>query len=169
MPNTRNVSQMEMLSQKFAKAKSAILTKYAGLTVKQQTQLRADIKKVGGEFIVAKNTLIDRTLNKEEIRPSLQDQTAVVFAYEDGVEPLKVIVKFADESKVLEVKQGFVDGRVMSADQLHELSKLPGKTEMLGQLLARLNAPANKLVGVLTASQRNLVYALAAIRDKKQA
>lgn len=167
MPNTRNISQLTQLQEKYAKAKSAFLTQYAGLTVKLQTTLRSDIKKAGGELIVAKNTLIDRTIGKDALKASLKGQTAIVLSYEDEVEPLKVLVKFAADTKVLEVKQGVVGGAVMSENQLKELSKLPGKPELIRELLARLNAPASKLVGVLTASQRNLVYALQAISEKK--
>ncbi len=167
MPNAKNKAQIELLQEKMSRAKSVILTDYANLPVKLQTKLRSEIKKAGGEFVVAKNTLMNRIVKKDEIRQSFNGQTAIVFSYEDEVAPLKVVVKFIDDNKVMQLKEGVISGQVMTVTQLTELSKLPGKQELIAQLLGRLNAPGSKLVGVLTASQRNLVYALQAISEKK--
>ena len=126
-----------------------------------------ELKNAGGEFIVAKNTLVARVVGKEEMNQSFNGQTGTVFSYEDEVSALKALVKFAKENDVVKLKHGLVGTTVYDANALEELSKLPGKTELIGMLLGRLNAPASKLVGVLKASQRDLVYALQAIADKK--
>jgi large subunit ribosomal protein L10 len=162
MPNAKNVAQVKLLEEKVARAKAVYLTNYAGLSVKQQTKLRSELKQNGGEFIVAKNTLLARTLGKEELRPSLSGQTGVLLSYDDEVKALKVLVKFCKDNNLPELKEGIVGGSVMSVDQVQALSKLPGKEELIAMMLNRINAPATKLVGVLNAGVRDLVYALSA-------
>lgn len=169
MPNTKNVAVVKDLEEKFSRAKSVVLTNYAGLTVKQQTKLRTELKKAQGELIVAKNTLVARVLGKDELNQSLQGQTGVLFSYGDEISALKALVQFAKDNNLPEIKQGLLNGVVYSQNQVIELSKLPGKDELIAMLLGRLNAPASKLVGVLTGVTRNLVYGLNAIAEKKKA
>lgn len=157
-----------MLTEKFNRAKSVVLTDYAGLTVTQQTKLRSQLKKANGELIVAKNTLIARVIGKEEMNQSLQGQSAILFSFGDEISALKELVQFAKDNTLPQIKQGLLDDKVLSQDEVIALSKLPGKEELLGMLLGRLNAPASKLVGVLTGVQRNLVYALEAVRKQKE-
>lgn len=167
MPNTKNIAQVKELEEKVARAKSIILTNYAGLTVKQQTKLRAALKSAGGEFIVAKNTLLARVIGKEELNQSFQGQTGVLFSYEDEVKALKELVKFAKDSNLPEIKEGVLEGRVLTQNQVVELSKLPGKEELIAQMLGSLKAPGNNLVSVLKAGIRDLTYVLSSYMKKK--
>ncbi|MEP7166747.1 MAG: 50S ribosomal protein L10 [Candidatus Woesebacteria bacterium] len=167
MPNAKSIASVTLLQEKFSRAKAVILANFAGLNSKQQVKLRQDLKNAGGEFIVAKNTLVARVVGKAEMDQSFTGQTGTVFSYEDEIGALKALVKFAKENDVVQLKQGLVGKNVYDAKALEELSTLPGKTELIQMLLGRLNAPASKLVGVLKASQRDLVYALQAIADKK--
>lgn len=167
MPNAKNIAQVKELEEKVARAKSIILTDYTGLTVKQQTKLRAALKSAGGEFVVAKNTLLARVIGKEELNQSLQGQTGVLFSYEDEVKALKELVKFSKDSNLPQIKEGVLEGRVLSHNQVIDLSKLPGKEELIATMLGSLKAPGNNLVSVLQASVRDLVYALSAYAKKK--
>lgn len=166
MPNAKNIAQTEMIAQKFAKAKSIILTGYAGLSVKQQTKLRAVLRSAGGEFLVAKNTLVARILQKEELSQSLKGQTGILFAYEDEVKPLKELVKFSEVENLPEIRAGLVEGKIFTHDEVIALSKIPGKEELISKMLGSLQAPGNNLVSVLKASMRDLVYVLSAIATK---
>lgn len=167
MPNTKNIEVLKDLEERKSRAKSVFLAEYTSLNSKQQTQLRSELKKAGGELMIAKNTLIARILGKEQLNQSLQGQTAALFSYHDEISALKALVNFIKGNEALKLKQGLVGDTVYDESSLVELSKLPGKEELIGMLLGRLNAPASKLVGVLTASQRNLVYVLQAITDKR--
>lgn len=168
MPNTKNIAQVKELQEKLARAKAVILANYAGLNSKQQVKLRQVLKDAGGEMIVAKNTLVARVVDKSELQQSFSGQTGTVFSYTDEVSTLKALAAFAKENPAVLLKQGVVAGTVYDAKQLDELSKLPGKTELIQMLLSRLNAPASKLVGVLNAGVRDLAFVLAKVAEKKQ-
>lgn len=168
MPNTKNVASLVDLKEKVAKSKSVVLVNYAGLTLGQQTKLRAELKAAGGEFVVAKNTLINLAINKAELKDDLQGQTGVLFSYEDEVGALKKLVEFAKANEKPELKMGLMVDKILTKADVMELSKLPGKEELIGMLLNRLQGPAYGLVNVLNAGMRNLVYALEAVRKQKE-
>ena len=171
MPNQKNQAQLEVLKGKIAKAKSAAIVDYSKISVNELTQLRAELKEVGGEFLVTKNTLLNLGFEKnEELKGSLEGMNAIVFSYDDEVGAIKVAVKFRDatEGEKLVLRSGYLDGKIISADQVESLSKLPGKTELLAKLVYLINAPGQNLAGVLKAGVRDLTYALKAIADKKE-
>jgi len=167
-PSQKNQSQLDMLTQKVAQAKSIVVADYSGTSVKDQVTLRSAIKKAGGEVIVAKNTLIDLAIGKGKLIDSLQGMNAAVFSYADPVAPVKALFEFQKKNEKLTIKQGFMDDRVLSQDEVVSLSKLPSKNELIAKLLMILNSPATSLVNVLQAGPRNLVYALNAVAEKKK-
>lgn len=167
MPNTQNLQKVEMLKAKIAKAKSIAIVDYSGTSANDQVKLRSEVLQAGGEVLVAKNTLIDIAVGKGKLTESLEGMNAIVFSYEDAVAAIKKLFSFQKDVSKLEIKQGFMDDKVLSADEVKSLSKLPGKNELISMLINRLQSPATGLVNVLKAGPRNLVYALQAIVDKK--
>lgn len=166
MPSKKNQSQVEMLTQKVAKTQSIAIVDYSGTTVNDQVKLRAEISEAGGEFLVAKNTLIDIAVGKGKVTESLNGMNAIVLSYNDAVSALKKLFEFHKETEKLVIKQGVLDDKILSPAEVESLSKLPGKSELMSMLLNRLQAPATGLVNVLKAGQRDLVYALKAIAQK---
>lgn len=167
MPSQKNKTRLEILKNKLEKSKAFAIVNYEGTNVDEQVQLRSKLKEAGAEFFVSKNTLIELALENEDLTNVLNGMNALVFSYDDQVSAFKQVVDFHEETEKLEVKKGWMDDRVLSADQIIELSKLPSKDELIGQLMARLQSPASGLVNVLQAGQRDLVYVLKAIGDKK--
>lgn len=167
MPNQHNQSELEALTSSLKNAKSVAVVEYSGTTVNDQVKLRSALRKVGGEFRVAKNTLMKLALNKPELADSFNGMNGLVISLQDEVTAIKELFKFHKDTEKLIIKQGVLDDKVISMEELESLSKLPGKQELIGQLIARLNGPAYGMVNVLKAGQRNLVYALKAIADKK--
>jgi large subunit ribosomal protein L10 len=168
MPNKHNQQQVELLKDKVAKAKSVAIVDYSGTTVNDQVKLRNELKAAGGEIFVTKNTLIDIVLGKDKFTESLEGMNAVVLSYQDEVAAIKALFKFHKDSDKLTIKQGKLDDKVLSIDEVKNLSELPGKNELVAMLLNRLQSPGTGLVNVLKASQRDLVYVLKAIADKGQ-
>src|SRR5690606_11741128 len=105
---------------------------------------------------------------------ALNGPTALVISQDDPVAPTKTLVDFAKDHETLKLKAGMLlktdeasSDQVLSLADLKNLATLPGKPELVGMLLARLNSPLYGLVNVLQGNIKNLVYALNAIKDKK--
>lgn len=167
MPNSKNMQGVKTLQEKFAQAKSAVVVDYSGTSVNDQVELRSALTKAGGEMFVTKNTLIDIAAGKGKLKDSLQGMNAVIFSYQDAVAALKELFKFHEDKEKLTIKQGVMDDKVLSMEELEALSKLPSKQELMATLVMRLKSPLYGLVNVLKAGQRDLVYALRALRDKQ--
>ncbi|MDQ5951419.1 MAG: large subunit ribosomal protein [Patescibacteria group bacterium] len=166
MPSLKNQQQLEMVKEKASKAKSIAIVDYSGTTVNDQVELRREITKAGGEFLVAKNTIINIALGKEALKESLEGMNAIVLSIADEVSALKPLFKFQKDNEKLTIKQGILEDKVLSAAEVKNLSELPGKEELIATLISRLQGPAYGLVNVLKASQRDLVYVLKAVADK---
>ncbi len=169
MPSKKNLDQVEIIKDKLAKTKSVTVVDYSGTSVNDQVKLRNELKEAGGEMFVTKNTLIDLALGKGKLSESLTGMNALIFSYEDAVAALKKLFEFHKDNEKLTIKQGFMDDQVLSPEEVEALSKLPSKTELIAMVMARIQSPAQGLVNVLQASQRNLVYALSAIAKKQEA
>jgi len=170
MPSQYNQQQVELIKEKLGRAKSIAIVDYSGTDAAEQVKLRAMIKEANGEMFVTKNTLINLAVDDEQLQESLTGMNAVVISYEDAVSALKKLFEFKDEEEKLEIKQGILleDGKikVLSRDEVEQLSKLPSKDELIVTLIQRIQGPAYGLVNVLNAGPRNLVYALNAIANK---
>lgn len=166
MPNTQNQAVLAELTEKAARAKSIALIDYSGTTVNDQVELRAKISEAGGELRVAKNTLIKLALNQDALKDSLEGMTALVLSYEDEVGALKPLVTFHKDNEKLQIKQGLLGDKVLSAEDVIKLSELPGKDQLIATLISRLQGPSYGMVNVLKAGQRNLVQVLKAVSEK---
>jgi len=119
--------------------------------------------------LVAKNTLIDIVVGKGKVSDSLTGMNALVLSYQDAVSAMKKLFAFQKDTDKLVIKQGYMpeDDKTLSPDEVKQLSQMPSKNELISMLISRIQSPAYGLVNVLKANQRNLVYALKAIADKK--
>jgi large subunit ribosomal protein L10 len=167
MPNKHNQSQLEMLKEKLSKAKAFAIVNYEGTSAADQVKLRGALKSAGAEFVVARNTLVNLALENKDFSESLSGMNAIIFSYDDEIAGFKQIVNFHEEHDKLEIKQGGMDDKVLTAEEILELSKLPSKDELIATLIARIKGPAFGLVNVLQASQRKLVYVLKAVSQKE--
>ncbi len=162
---------IEELTEKL-KGGSVILVDYQGINVAQSTRLRSRSRESGIEFVVAKNTLAQRAAEAagvEEISEFLVGPTALAFS-EDPVAGAKLMSEFSDEVASFEVKGGLLDGgRVMGAEEVVALSRLPGREQLLAQLLGAIQAPIAGLATVLNAPLRNLAIVLNQVAEQKQA
>jgi large subunit ribosomal protein L10 len=160
---------IEELTEKL-RGSSAVLVDYQGINVAQSTQLRSRSRESGVEFVVAKNTLAQRAARGagvEGLEEFLVGPTAIAFA-EDPVVGAKLMSEFSDEVEAFEIKGGIVDGgRVMGADDVVALSRLPGREQLLAQLLGAIQAPLAGLVTVLNAPARNLAVVLNQVAEQK--
>ena len=170
MNRDEKVAIVEELSSRLATAKLAVVSDYRGLTVPVISQLRRELKQNNADIRVAKNTLLRLAIKGtpfEPMGPYLEGTTAVTFADVDPVAPAKVLVDFVKNNPKLEIKSAVLDGKLLTADDLTALSKLPGKDQLRAQLLAVMLAVPTSFVRVLSAVPQKALYALQAIKDKK--
>jgi len=173
MPNKQNIAAVAELVEKLDKVEAIFIADYAGLTVKEQVDLRDKVRAAGGTITVAKNSLLKiamtskgydvTSLDKELTGPNL-----TLLAENDAVAPLKALVEFskANDKNLPKVKAGILGKDVLSMEKVMQLAALPSKSELIAKLLGTLSNPARNLVSVLSAPMRNFVYALSAISKK---
>ena len=131
MPNEKVLeakkAQVAQVVEAINNAATGVLVDYRGLTVEEDTKLRNDLRAAGVKYFVVKNTLL-RLAAKEtgldELDSILHGPTALAIS-EDAVAPAKVIADFAKENEKFEIKSGFMDGKVLSVDEISKLAKTP--------------------------------------------
>lgn len=158
------------LHEKFKEVRAVILTDFTGLDVAQLSRLRRQLQERGMEYRVVKNTLLRRASQKtalEALAEHFVGPNAIVLSYEDPVLPAKILVDFAKEEPELQIKAGFVEGRVLEPKDVKALATLPPREVLVGQMVGLLKAPLAMLVGVLQAPMRELVGVLEAIKEGK--
>ena len=168
MPKTRQVKEatVTIFEEKLSRAKSVVLTDYTGLTTKDLTQLRDKLIPLNAEYTITKNSLMNLALKNigRDQNPNLEGQTATLFAYDDEISPIKILVKsFKDISKG-KIKTGFLGQDGLDADKIGQLASLPSKDELRAKTVGVLVAPLSGLVGVLQGNLKNLVYAISQIQ-----
>lgn len=157
---------VDQLTQSTKDAKSVTFIDYQGMGNSQLSDLRRQIRKAGGEFVVAKNTLIKRALEaagqkvEGEEAKGLEGPTAIVFAKDDEIAPLQILGKLAKETNLPKLKFGIFNEAIVSQAQLSVLSTLPGKNVLRANLVGALSAPSYALVGSLQSNISKLVLIL---------
>ena len=173
MPNLKNVEQLEQLSQQISASSGTVFLDYKGLSTSQLEKLRADIEQESASLNIAKNSLltiaVKRTLPQQTSLPVdlFRQPTATLFLKGDYAPALKQLVNFIKVNELPVIKGGVVEHRLLDAVQVKTLAALPSREVLVSQLLGQLLAPVSHLVSGLSATNRNLVYALDAVRKSK--
>lgn len=158
MPNSEVLAAKQAtvasLKESMEKASIGVLVDYRGLTVEEDTVLRKQLREAGVDYRVAKNTLIRFAANQigyGELDESLNGPTAMALGYEDVSVAAKILNNFAKDHTSLEIKAGFMEGRVISLDEVKAIANLPSREVLLAKMLGSLNAPISNLVRTLQA------------------
>ena len=178
MPKQKNIDSVNKLKEKVGKAKAIYLMDYRGLTHKQLEDLHKMVKKVQGEFVVVKNSLLRLALgqtqgsaptmnNEPSSTMNLTGPTAILLAYEEEITPLKELYKFIKTNSLPVAKLGFIGANQYSSEDVVRLSKLPGRQELQAQMVGRLSGPMYGLLYALNGNLQKLVYVLTRIQANK--
>lgn len=166
-------AQVAQLVEDFGKAKMIVLTDYQGLSVEDSQELRKLLKEQGSQFRVVKNTLVRQALGQYE---AFKDVDAAVFdgpmglafGFEDEVAPAQVIANFAKTHPEIEFVGALnAAGELLTAAQTTQLSSLPSKQQLLGQVVGTIAAPLSGFVRVLNGNVTGIVQVLSQYRDQK--
>lgn len=161
---------VEKLASKIAGSSAVVFTDYKGLNMTQLNELRNKLYDIGAEYNITKNTLVNRSLaglatsSKNE---TLEGPTATLFSNRDAVEAVKALFAFTRTNQSPKVKFGLFDGNYVDANALEAISKLPGKAELIGQVVGSVGGPLYGLVGTLNGSLVALVMTLKSLEVQK--
>ena len=152
--------EVKKLAEKLKEAKVILLTDYRGINVADVTKLRTDLRNANSEYKVIKNNIIKRALNENGengLDELLEGPTAIVIGTEDYLEPSKVIYNYTKTNEFYKIKGGIIDGKVMTAEEIITLAKLPSRQELMA-----------KLAGALLGNITKLAVALDAVKAQKE-
>ena len=158
MPNASVLEQKKAvvaeLIEKLKAAQAGVIVDYRGLTVEEDTKLRTKLREAGVEYKVVKNTLTRfaiKELGYDEMDEALNGPSSLAISETDPVAPAKVISDFAKTNENLTIKAGFLDGKVISLDEIKTLANTPSKEVLIAKIMGSLNSPVSKLVRTLQA------------------
>ena len=163
MPSVQVLEQKKQivadLTERLKKSIAGVIVNYSGITVEDDTAMRAELRKSGVEYTVIKNTLTKRACDDvgySALAAFLEGMTAVATSENDPVAAAKILKKYADKIESFEIKAGFVDGSILDAAGVNELAELPSKEALIA-----------KVLGSLQSSLYGLAYVLQAYVDKQ--
>ncbi|MCK9251493.1 MAG: 50S ribosomal protein L10 [Clostridiaceae bacterium] len=150
---------VDELAQEFSQAQSIVLAEYRGLTVAQDTEMRAALRKEEVTYKVIKNTLSSRALAQAGLNgldDLLTGPTAIAFSKKDMITPAKVLKEFSAKYNKLKLKGGYLEGKVLDLDELNSLASIPGRDVLYGQLVFGLMSPITSLAFILNAIREKM-------------
>src|ERR1700690_1105841 len=153
------VKKSAELRTQLATVSTVILSTFQGITVEQDTKLRRSVEAANGHYEVVKNTVAERAAAgtpAEGLLKNLKGTNSIASTMADPVALAKILTKVAKEVPAFQFRAGFVEGRVISIQEINQLALLPSKEELISKVMFLLNAPAQRIATALAALPRNL-------------
>jgi large subunit ribosomal protein L10 len=155
---------LQEYAQRLGRAQVMVWANHRGLTVPKIQELRGQLRPVGAEAVVVKNTLMRLALERAHLpaHPEMMRGPCVVtFVGGEIAATTKVLTGFARANEsVFQIMGGVVGGKLATAEQIRSLTALPSREVMLARVLGGLQAPITGFVGTLAAVLRGLVNVL---------
>jgi large subunit ribosomal protein L10 len=162
---------IDVMNERLKKAQATYVVDYQGLDVESMNKIRGELRKIDAEFYVVKNRLL-KLASKDTDSESIVDQftgpCAIAVTYDDVVAPAKVLVDLEKDLAELEIKVGQTSGKMMDVDGIKKLAKLPGREQLLAQVLSAMQAVPTSFVRVTNGVLGNFMNVLKAIETAKQ-
>ncbi len=144
----QKAEEVNSLAETIKQSKLILLTDYRGINVTDVTELRKNLRNINSEYKVIKNNITRRALKEcgiEGLDEMLLGPTAVVLNKEDYLEPAKIIYEYSKKNEFYKIKAGIIEGKVMTAEEIITLAKLPSRQTLLGMLAGALLGNITKL------------------------
>ena len=158
MPSQKILEQKQALvaglAEKFKAAISGVLVQYEGITVEDDTKLRAQLRAAGVEYTVVKNTLTGRACEEAglgEMKQYLGGMTAIATSATDAVAAAKIMKEYAEKIESFEIRAGFVEGKVLDKAGVEELASIPSKEILVARMLGSMMSSLYSFARVLQA------------------
>lgn len=147
-------AMVAQLVERLKNAQAGVLADYRGLTVEEDTDLRRKLREAGVEYTVMKNSIIRfaaREVGLEGLEDILEGPTAIATSTDDVISPAKVLNDFAKDNEAMEIKGGFVEGNVITVDEVKQYASIPSKEVLISKMLGSLQSPIGALARTLQA------------------
>ena len=171
MPTDEKKESVASLSRKMSEARSIFLADFTGVDVESVTRLRRSLRGASVKYEVVKNRLAKLAVEDaglEGLADYLRGPTAMALALDDPVAPAKILQQFIDDGGRLAIKGGYMDGQVLTAGRVEELSKLPSREELLGSVVRSAQSPIYGFGSTLSGLLRSAIGVLSAIEELKR-
>ena len=155
------------LNELLSDAKMTVFAKYQGLTVAEMQELRKAARENNVKIKIVKNRLVRVAMGniavyKDTDTSTLEGQLLYAVSSEDEVAPAQVLAKFAKEHEALELKGAFSgEGANLSEQDVKDLSMLPSKDQLIGQVVDMLLSPVNDITNGLSGNLHALLDGVA--------
>jgi large subunit ribosomal protein L10 len=169
MPRAEKESKVKGLAERLGESQATILAGYRGLTVQEAAELRTALAEADTRFSVVKNSLTRLAVKDaglEELTDLIDGPTAIAFVRGDPVSGAKRLVEQARRFPVLDIRGGFAEGRVLTADQVRSMAALESREVMLAQLAGLAKSQLTRTAWALQALQSRFVGLMEALREK---
>lgn len=141
------------LTEKIKAASAGVLVTYSGISVEDDTKMRAALRGAGVEYKVYKNSIIDRACTEAgyQFGDQLSGMTALAVSENDPVAPAKILSEYAEKIESFSIKGGFMDGAIISVEDVNAIAKVPSKETMICKIMGSMRSPLYSLAYVLQA------------------
>ena len=164
---------IEELAAQLGEAEAIYAVDYRGISVPQAAELRASLREQDASFRIVKNTLTLRAADQagvEAVKELVAEgPTALTFVRGDAALAAKALDGFSRRADVLTLKGGLLEGRLLGAEEIRQLARLPARDVLTAQFAGVVASPLTGLVRGLGSMVAGLAIALAQVRDKKEA
>ena len=170
MPRPEKVQAVADIKERLDGAQAVFLTEYAGLSVKEQQELRRELKANGAEMKVVKMTLARLAAEDmaDEVTELLLGPTSLTFADGDPAAAAKALKSFAKDHDVLIIKGGVLGSEFLTPERISALADLPSRDALLAQIAGALGAPMSQMAGLLVALPRNAATAFQQLLESRE-
>jgi len=162
MPNAKVLKEKQRIVEELTgklRCQAGVLVDYSGITVNEDTEMRVKMREANVDYAVVKNTLMRfaiKNVGFDAFDPILNGTTSLAVSDDDPVAPARIIKEYADKfANYFEIKGGFIDGRILSAEEVTALAAIPPLPILRAQVLGTLLAPITSLAIVLKAIAEN--------------
>jgi len=160
MPTQKKIDTVADLKERLERATLLASADYRGLRVKEMVEMRRRLREAAIEVRVVKNTLLRLAANESgqpDLLEIIEGPTALAISYGDAIGAAKALSGYAQGAPAgFALRGGFMDGRVLSAQDLRDLVRVPPKPVLLAQFMGQIQSPLAGFIGLLDAPLREL-------------
>ncbi len=143
---------IDEIKDKFARAESAVVIDYMGITVAQADSMRKKLREANVDYVVYKNTMVKRAIEGTDFAAMadvLEGPSAFAFSYDDATVPARVLNDAIKEFKKMEFKCGFVEGEFYDKDAITQIATIPSREVLVSKFMGSIQSPISSFARVV--------------------